>query len=43
VLFHDPGKDVFYRINWYLLKGEQIKGDWQKLDETYLVLVPPEQ
>ena len=43
VLFHDPGKDVFYRINWYLSKGEQIKGDWQKLDETYLVLVPPEQ
>ena len=43
VLFHDPGKDVLYRVNWYPSKGEQIKGDWKKLDETYLVLVPPEQ
>ncbi len=42
VLFHDPGKDVFYRVNWYPSKGSQIKGEWQKLDETYLVLVPPE-
>jgi hypothetical protein len=41
VLFHDPGKDVFYRVNWYPSKGQPIKGDWQKLDETYLVLVPP--
>lgn len=43
VLFHDPGKDLFYRVNWYPSKGEQIKGEWQRLDETYLVLVPPGQ
>jgi len=43
VLFHDLGKDVFYRVNWYPSKGQPIKGDWQKLDETYLVLVPPKQ
>ncbi len=43
VLFHDPGKDLFYRVNWYPSKGDQIKGKWQKLDETYLVLVPPGQ
>jgi hypothetical protein len=42
VLFHDPGKDLFYRVSWYPSKGDQIKGEWQKLDETYLVLVPPE-
>ena len=42
VLFHDPGKDVFYRVNWYLSKGSPVKGEWQKLDETYIVLVPPE-
>jgi hypothetical protein len=42
VLFHDPGKDILYRVNWYPTKGSQIKGEWQKLDETYLVLVPPE-
>jgi len=43
VLFHDPGKEVFYRVNWYPSKGQPVKGDWQKLDETYLVLVPPKQ
>ena len=43
VLFHDPGKDVFYRVNWYPSKGRPIKGDWQKLEETYMVLMPPEQ
>jgi hypothetical protein len=42
-LFHDPGKDVFYRVNWYTSKGDPVKGEWQKLDETYLVLVPPGQ
>jgi len=42
VLFHDPGKEVFYRVNWYPSKAAHIKGEWQKLDETYLVLVPPE-
>lgn len=41
VIFHDPGKDVFYRVNWYPSKGEATKGEWQKLDGTYLVLVPP--
>lgn len=43
VLFHDPGKDCLFRVNWYPSKGDPIKGEWQKLDETYLVLVPPEQ
>ena len=43
VLFHDPGEDIFYRVNWYPAKGKPTKGEWQKLDETYLVLVPPEQ
>lgn len=43
VIFHDPGTDIFYRVNWHPSKGDQIKGDWQKLDETYLVLAPPEQ
>jgi len=42
VLFHDPGRKVSYRVNWYLSDGKQVKGDWQSLDETYLVLVPPE-
>jgi hypothetical protein len=43
VLFHDPGEAVTYRVNWYLASGKPEKGDWQPLDETYLVLVPPEQ
>ena len=43
VLFHDPQKKVFYRVNWYPAKGQPIKGDWLELDETYLVLVPPGQ
>jgi len=43
VLFHDPGKEVSYRVNWYLASGKPVKGDWQLLDETYLVLIPPEQ
>jgi hypothetical protein len=41
VLFHDPKKQVHYRVNWYPAAGEVIKGDWQALDETYLVFTPP--
>ena len=43
VIFHDPKKDVFYRVNWYPSKGSPIKGDWQKIDGTYLMLIPPGQ
>ncbi|MFO7964872.1 MAG: hypothetical protein R6U50_13190 [Desulfobacterales bacterium] len=43
VVFHDPGEPVFYRVNWYASKGQPIKGEWQKLEGTYLVLMPPEQ
>lgn len=42
VLFHDSKADVEYRVNWYPSGARPIKGDWQKLDETYLVLIPPE-
>lgn len=43
VLFHDPEAAVDYRVNWYPSGAQPIKGDWQPLDETYLVLTPPEQ
>jgi hypothetical protein len=42
VIFHDPRAKVQYRVNWYPAKGETIKGEWQELDETYLVLTPPQ-
>jgi hypothetical protein len=42
VLFHDPQAAVDYRVNWYPSGGRPIKGHWQPLDETYLVLIPPE-
>ncbi|MEA3546597.1 MAG: hypothetical protein U9R66_02955, partial [Thermodesulfobacteriota bacterium] len=41
VLFHDPNTRVEYRINWYPARDKPIKGDWQQLDESYLVLMPP--
>ncbi|MBU4054960.1 MAG: hypothetical protein KKA41_11380, partial [Proteobacteria bacterium] len=41
VLFHDPGKQVSYRVNWYPATGEAVKGDWQPLEETYVVFTPP--
>jgi hypothetical protein len=43
VLFHDPGKKILYRVKWYFANGNPVKGEWLTLDETYLVLVPPEQ
>jgi hypothetical protein len=43
VLFHDPDKEILYRVNWYFAGGKPVKGGWQTLDETYLVLVPPER
>ncbi|MBS3732828.1 MAG: hypothetical protein KGY42_07965 [Desulfobacterales bacterium] len=43
VLFHDPGQRLEYRVNWYPSGSQPIKGDWQRLEETYLVLVPPGQ
>lgn len=42
VLFHDSQAAVDYRVNWYPSGGRPIQGDWQPLDETYLVLMPPE-
>jgi hypothetical protein len=41
VLFHDPGSGVEYRVNWYPSRSKPIKGEWQQLDESYLVLTPP--
>ncbi len=41
VLFHDPDTRVEYRVNWYPARDKPIKGDWQQLDESYLVLMPP--
>lgn len=41
VLFHDPGKTIQYRVNWYPMKGKPEKGDWLDLEDTYLVLTPP--
>ena len=43
VLFHDPGNPVEYRVNWYPARGNPVKGEWQVLDGSYLVLTPPEQ
>lgn len=41
VLFHDPKTRVEYRINWYPARDKPIMGDWQHLEESYLVLMPP--
>jgi len=41
VVFCDPGKKVEYRVNWYPAGAQPIRGGWQPLDETYLVLAPP--
>ncbi len=41
VLFHDPNSKVEFRVNWYPARGKPIKGDWQLLEESYLVLMPP--
>jgi hypothetical protein len=40
-LFCDPKKAVQYRVNWYPVKGAPQKGDWQAMEDTYLVLTPP--
>ena len=42
VVFHDPGSPVAYRVNWYPRGGKPVKGQWQKLEDSYLVLAPPE-
>jgi hypothetical protein len=41
VVFHDPRSKVEYRVNWYPANGQAIKGEWQSLEDTYLVLAPP--
>ncbi len=41
VVFHDPRSQVKYRVNWYPANGQAIKGEWQLLEDTYLVLTPP--
>lgn len=41
VLFHDPGRTIEYRVNWYPAKGKPVKGQWEEMEDTYLVLVPP--
>jgi hypothetical protein len=40
-IFHDPDSTVQYRINWYPVKGKPQKGEWQNIEEDYLVLTPP--
>ena len=41
VIFHDPGQPIQYLVNWYPAKGKPEKGEWQDLEDSYLVLVPP--
>jgi len=41
VVFNDPNTDIEYRVNWYPTKGKPEKGQWQKMEDTYLVLSPP--
>ncbi len=41
-LFCDPRRALQYRVNWYPVKGAPKKGDWQEMEDTYLVLSPPE-
>ncbi len=41
VLFHDPNSRVEYQVNWYPARDKPIMGDWQQLEESYLVLMPP--
>ncbi len=42
VIFHDPRSRIDYRVNWYPSGGKPIKGQWEKLEDSYLVLAPPE-
>jgi hypothetical protein len=42
VLFHDSGFPVEYRVNWYPVREKPIKGGWQALEESYLMLIPPQ-
>lgn len=42
VLFHDSGYPVEYRVNWYPARDKPIKGEWQALEESYLMLMPPQ-
>jgi hypothetical protein len=42
VLFYDPESQVEYRVKWYPRSGKSIKGEWQSLEDSYLVLAPPE-
>ena len=41
VLFHDPQSKVEYRVNWYPTGSQPLRGNWQSLEGSYLVLMPP--
>lgn len=41
VLFHDPQSRVDYRVNWYPAGSQPLRGEWQPLEDSYLVLTPP--
>lgn len=41
VLFHDPRSKIKYRVNWYPTREQPVKGEWQVLDGSYLMLAPP--
>jgi hypothetical protein len=28
-------------VDWYPFRGKAVKGEWQRLDESYLLLAPP--
>lgn len=42
VLFHDPGTEIHYRVNWYPSARKAVFGEWRALNGSYLVLMPPE-
>jgi hypothetical protein len=41
VLFCDPQTRPEYRVNWYPSGDQPIRGAWQTLEDSYLVLMPP--
>lgn len=38
-LLHDKNSKIEYRVRWYGKQGNKTV-DWQKLDDTYLFLLP---
>jgi hypothetical protein len=41
VVFHDNGARLQYRLKWYDRSGKSVINEWQKLDDSYLVITPP--